>query len=254
MFYNLHCILCEPVQSMKVFVILATFLLALLLGGSPCSGFNSPRSFLPKIPSCDQRYVQHFAEGVEAGVEITSGHGRMNWSEQESDATDITVVTGVEAEPFMDKVEDGGNWSIGMAILTVSALVAVVSCPLQVGSSRKQKVYGREFRNSRAHEALKQARKWFCLYLVVWHCISETCNRFYTTTHDGQFLTRLNRRNGKTKTIGKWQAGNTQDRVIDTLEWNSPEQTMYGLESNVQRPNLVPSVLFASIYRSLEEL
>ena len=78
--------------------------------------------------------------------------------------------------------------------------------------------------------------KWLCLYLVVWHRISETCNRFYTTTHDGQFLTRLNRRNGKTKKIGKWQGGTTETRVIDTLEWHFPGQMMYGLELNEDQP------------------
>ena len=184
--------------------------------------------------SFDQRHVQHFAEGVEVGVEITSGHFRLNWIEQESAATASTVITGVEAEPLTDKIGDGGNWSIGEAIVTVSALVVAVVCLLQAGSS---------FRNSGAHKALKQARfwqeklkKWFCLYLVVWHCINETCNRFYTTTHDGQFLTRLNRRNGETKTIGKWQGGTTETRVIDTLEWHFPGQMMYGLELNEDRP------------------
>ena len=88
---------------MKVLVILAISFIA-LLGRSPCSGFNSPRSFLPKIPSSDRCYVQHFAEGVEVGVEITSGHGRMNWSEQESAATDSTVINGVEAELLTDKI------------------------------------------------------------------------------------------------------------------------------------------------------
>ena len=215
---------------MKVLVILAISFLA-LFGGSPCSGFISPRSLLPKIPSSDRRHVQHFAEGVEAGVEIASGHARMNLREQESAAT---VFTGVEAELLTDKIGDGGNWSIGEAIVTVSALVVAVVCLFQAGSS---------FRNSRARKAHKPARflqeklkKWFCLYLVVWHCISETCNHFYTTTHDGQFLTRLNRRNGKTKTIGKWQGGTTETRVIDTLEWHFPGRMMYGLELNEDRP------------------
>ena len=115
-------------------VILAISFLA-LFGGSPCSGFISPRSFLPKIPSSDRRYVQHFAEGVEAGVEITSGHGRMSWSEQESAAADSTVISGVEAET--DKIGDGGRWSIGEAILTVSALVVAVVCLLQAVDDSK---------------------------------------------------------------------------------------------------------------------
>ena len=145
-----------------------------------------PRPFLHKILSFDQRHVQHFAEGVEAGVEITSGHGRMNWSEQDSAATASTVINGVEAEPFTategsvitgveakpltEKIGDGDNWSVGEAILAVSAIVVAVVCLLRG-----------------AHKAHRQARnwyqksmKWLCLYLVVWHRISETCNRFYT--------------------------------------------------------------------------
>ena len=73
--------------------------------------------------------------------------------------------------------------------------------------------------------------------LMVFIGTANACNRYYTTTENGQFLTRLNRRNGNTKTIGKWQAGNTEDRIIDTLEWNFPEQTMYGLELNAKQPN-----------------
>ena len=226
---------------MKGLVILATSLLV-LLGGIPCGGFNSPRPFVHKMLSFDQRHVQHFAEGVQAGVEITSGHGRMSWSEQESAAADSTVISGVEAET--DKIGDGGSWSIGEAIVTVSALVVAVVCLLQARPPPTQTVYGGKSRNSRAYKARRQTGSWqqksmkcLCLYLVAWHCISETCNRFYTTTHDGQFLTRLNRRNGNTKTIGKWQAGNTQVRVIDTFEWSFPAQTMYGLELNVQQPN-----------------
>ena len=58
---------------MKVFEILATF----LLGGSFCSGFNSPRSFLPKIPSFDQRHVRHFAEGVKVESDLDNKDWRV---------------------------------------------------------------------------------------------------------------------------------------------------------------------------------
>ena len=58
---------------MKVFEILATS----LLGGSFCSGFNSPRSFLPKIPSFDQRHVRHFAKGVKVESDLDNKDWRV---------------------------------------------------------------------------------------------------------------------------------------------------------------------------------
>ena len=53
---------------------------------------------------------------------------------------------------------------------------------------------------------------------VKWRIVDVA--RFYTSTQRGKFLTRINRRNGNTKDIGKWQKGNTQDRIIDTVRFS----------------------------------
>ena len=68
-------------------------------------------------------------------------------------------------------------------------------------------------------------------------CTANACNRYYTTTDDGRFLTRLNRRNGSTKIMGKWLSGiGGEVRRINTLEWDFPEQKMFGLETNEALP------------------
>ena len=50
----------------------------------------------------------------------------------------------------------------------------------------------------------------------------EACNRYYTSTDQGKDLTRLNRRNGITKVVGRWQfIAPNGPRIINSLEWVS---------------------------------
>ncbi len=60
---------------------------------------------------------------------------------------------------------------------------------------------------------------------------ADACNRIYTTTKGGRRLSRINRRNGVTKNIGKWVKRDLQsDRMVRSLEWNIPQQKMVGIE------------------------
>ena len=62
------------------------------------------------------------------------------------------------------------------------------------------------------------------------------CNRLYTTSSGGTELTRVNRRNGQTKVIGRWQTGGSDMLAIDSIEWSFPLQEMYGIETNQDKP------------------